>query len=331
MRLLFELSGEHETLPRSEVLACIEAEGQGYDIVEDRNRVLVLDTEVDPQRVGERVSLAHNVNEHIASGTISELEEAARDAISLEGSVAIRLKDLRPRPEREDASEALERLGAILTKQRSVDLKNPDNEIRLILGESNHLALKRAKIDRPSFQQRKVDNRPFFSPISLHPKYARALINLARASRGVGFLDPFCGTGGILIEAGMIGAKLVGSDIKEEMINGCRENLQKYDLNSTLFKSDVGEIKNHIEAVPSIATDPPYGRSSSTMREDPASLYERSFSVFNEILQEKGYLAIVLPREEFIEIGKRYMRLEEVHKQRVHKSLDRFYCVFRNH
>jgi tRNA (guanine10-N2)-dimethyltransferase len=330
MRLLFELSGEHETLPRSEVLASIEVEGHDYEVLEEEGRVLVLETDASPERLGQRVALAHTICEHISSGTILELEEDARD-LDFDGTIAIRMKDLRPKPARTDGTKVLERIGGILTEKHDVDLENPDNEIRLIQGDRNYLGLKRASIDRPSFQRRKVDNRPFFSPVSLHPKYARALVNLARASEGETFLDPFCGTGGILIEAAFVGAKLIGGDIKEEMIEGCRENLKKYDIKSSLYQSDVGDIHEHLERAHSIATDPPYGRSSTTMKEDPRLLYERSFRTFGEMLADGGFLAIVLPSEGFIEVGEDFLHLEEVHKQKVHGSLDRFYCVFKHH
>jgi tRNA (guanine10-N2)-dimethyltransferase len=330
MRLLFELSGEHGTLPRAEVLACIEAEGCVYKILEEEDRILVLETDASPERLGQRVALAHGICEQVSSGTMSELDEGGRN-LDIKGTVAIRMKDMRPKKERVGADEALERIGKVLTKDRDVDLDDPENEIRLILGVKNYLGLQKARIDRSSFEQRKVDNRPFFSPVSLHPKYARALVNLARASKGETLLDPFCGTGGILIEAGLIGAKLVGSDVKEEMIEGCRRNLQKYDVRSSLYQSDVGKIGEHVEKVSSIATDPPYGRSSTTMKEDPSSLYERSFSSFREMLRDGAFLAIALPNEESIDLGKEFLHLEEVHKQKVHGSLDRFYCVFKNH
>lgn len=331
MRLLFELSGEHETLPRAEVLACIEAEGCDFQILEEEDRVLVLETEAVPERLGERIGLAHYVDEHLVSGDMSELEEAARSLRSLKGSIALRRKDLRPRPERDGGQEALERIGGVLSKTYRVDLERPDNEIRLILGKKNHLALKRVAIDRSSFDGRKVDKRPFFSPISLHPRFARALVNLARASEGATFLDPFCGTGGILIEAGMIGAKLVGGDIKKDMIEGCRENLLNYHLSSVLFQSDVGEIGDKVDEVSSIATDPPYGRSSTTMREEPDSLYVRAFESLSGVLQSGGYLAIVLPNRESVDLGKEFFHLEETFEQKVHRSLNRYYCIFKNY
>ncbi len=331
MRLLFELSGEHKTLPRSEILACIEAEGYDHDVIEEDFRVLVLETDVGLQRLRERIALAHNVGEHLASGTASELEDSARALDVPSGTIAIRMKDHRPKPEREGNEKLLKRIGGILTQGRKVDLEAPENEIRVIRGNRYHMSLNKVVIDRSSFQQRKVDNRPFFSPISLHPKFARAMVNLSRAESGKSFLDPFCGTGGILIEAGMIGAKVIGGDIKGEMIEGCGESLLNYGIGSRLIRSDVGDIGEHVDKVHSIATDPPYGRSSTTMKEDPGSLYKRSFKALADILDEEGYLAIVLPKEEFAETGSQYLELTEVHKQRVHKSLDRYYCVFRNH
>mgnify|MGYP002171746373 CR=1 FL=1 len=38
-------------------------------------------------------------------------------------------------------------------------------------------------------------------------------------------MDPFCGTGGILIEAGLIGCKVAGSDVNWKMKNGSAINL----------------------------------------------------------------------------------------------------------
>ncbi|UCD92903.1 MAG: methyltransferase domain-containing protein [Methanobacteriota archaeon] len=318
-------------MPRAEVLACIEAEGNSCEVLEEENRILILETNADPDRLGERLALTRYVDEYLASGSLSELEDATENLPSMSGSVALRRRDLRPKPEKSSMEDGVDKISGILTKNNPVDLDNPDNEIRLISGKNNYLALRKAAIDGSSYGKRKVDRRPFFSPISLHPKYARALVNLARTSRGKTFLDPFCGTGGILIEAGLIGAKLLGSDIKEDMIEGCRENLMNYNLDSVLFQSDVGEIQENVESVSSIVTDPPYGRSSTTMREELGSLYRRSFESFSDVLEKGGYLAMVLPGKNYIEMGEEYLGLEEVHEQRVHKSLTRFHCVFRNY
>ena len=44
-------------------------------------------------------------------------------------------------------------------------------------------------------------------------------------------LDPFCGSGNILIEAAVLGCKIIGSDISEKAVNNTRANLNWLDQN----------------------------------------------------------------------------------------------------
>ena len=53
----------------------------------------------------------------------------------------------------------------------------------------------------------------------------RALVNMSGAIPGEWILDPFCGTGGTLIEASLIGCRAAGTDADPEMIAGSRINL----------------------------------------------------------------------------------------------------------
>ena len=89
---------------------------------------------------------------------------------------------------------------------------------------------------------------------------------------------------------------------------------------------EIGNLVSHVDA---IATDPPYGKSATTNREDVKSLYERAFQSFSDVLKKGGYLSIVLPDSELIEMGKGYFELKECHPHRVHRSLTRNFCVFR--
>lgn len=63
----------------------------------------------------------------------------------------------------------------------------------------------------------------------LPPKLAQIIINLATADRiplhGSVILDPFCGTGVVLIEATMMGFDIYGSDIDSRMIEYTDQNL----------------------------------------------------------------------------------------------------------
>ena len=51
------------------------------------------------------------------------------------------------------------------------------------------------------------------------------MVNLAHVHNNDTVLDPFCGTGGILIEAGILNTKLIGSDIEKHMYEGSKLNL----------------------------------------------------------------------------------------------------------
>ncbi len=94
------------------------------------------------------------------------------------------------------------------------------------------------------------------------------------------------------------------------------------------FCSDIREVANVVGEVDAIATDPPYGRSATTNREEVSSLYSRAFETFEKILRPGGYLSILLPDKESIKIGETYLSLKESYAMRVHKSLTRNFCVY---
>ena len=70
-------------------------------------------------------------------------------------------------------------------------------------------------------------DRPFFQPVSLEPRLARLMISLGhRRFRTYDGDDPFCGTGGIAIEAMLAGLNVLASDLDPKMVKGTEENLQ---------------------------------------------------------------------------------------------------------
>lgn len=60
----------------------------------------------------------------------------------------------------------------------------------------------------------------------LPPKLAQMMINLAQPPKGATILDPFCGTGVVLMEAVLHGYAVEGSDLSQKMIDYSRANLQ---------------------------------------------------------------------------------------------------------
>jgi len=218
MKLLFELSKEHTTLSKDEVISCLNAEEIIYTIIDVNENVLVIESDVNRymiKKMAKRLSFTFYIDEFLfsCSNSLSEIQKyASKHMINREGTIAIRDKN---RSANADSQQIVKTLAEIYTKERAVDLTDPDIEVRVVITDSNvYVGLKIADIERTLFEKRKVQYRPFFSPISLHPKLARALVNLSAIKKGETILDPFCGTGGILIEAGLIGARVIGSDIE---------------------------------------------------------------------------------------------------------------------
>lgn len=317
--IILELSGEHPTLPKAEAVACLESGFNRFKIIDEAERVLVADVKGNVSKLS-RLSLSHYVDEFLFSCMTEELFDYAK-TINVDGTFMVKVKHVGGKK----IVNAEKKVGGLI--KGKVDLKNPENEIRIIVSDRCFAGRKILQIDRKQFDKRKPQFRPFFSPISLHPRLARALVNLSRIKNNQVLFDPFCGTGGILIEAGLVGAKTIGSDIDEKMVKGCKKNLEYFGIkNYALFQSDVGDVNIKCDA---IVTDPPYGRSASTKKENIEKLYERAFDVFRKILKKEGYLVIALPDKKFMELGKKYLNLLESHPVRVHRSLTRYFCVYR--
>jgi tRNA (guanine10-N2)-dimethyltransferase len=156
------------------------------------------------------------------------------------------------------------------------------------------------------------------------------MVNLARTSREGTFLDPFAGVGGILLEAGLIGAKVIGIDIDREMIEGARKNLEASGI--TDFQLMVGDARKlPALEVDAVATDPPFGRQASTAGAELSELYGQALPSIAGVLKRRGYACIASPAELELEgiATDAGLRMTERHEQRVHRSLTRHVYVFR--
>lgn len=325
MKLLLELSLECESLARSEAAAACEALGRISKVLDQGPGVIVLDTEADPVKLAARLGLCHVVSESMFSCSPDELESRAAE-LDVEGP--IRIRSTKVGEQQVDLSKTSRSVGAIVGKSRGVDLHHPKTDLRVVFSSKVHVGRAIASIDRTAFEKRKNRYMPYFYPASLHPKFARALINLTRVREGDKVLDPFCGTGAILAEAALVGLKPIGTDISEKMIEGARENLSHLHLDTDLRRCDVGEIGGVVGHVSGIATDPPYGKSTSTQGEGIPELYERAFVSFSRVLNKGALVAIVVPKTSLLEKADQFKTVEE-HKLWVHRSLTRHFCLLR--
>jgi tRNA (guanine10-N2)-dimethyltransferase len=325
---LFELSGEHPTLPSAEALACIEAEcqhhtklgsGPGYDIFNFNSENLL--------GIAHRIALTHKIGRYLGACDLPDMERFLNELELPEGSVSVRAKRIEKNQWDIDILGLVKKCGSILTRGRVVDLERPDVPVRILVSDRLHFYIDDFQINRKQFDVRKAGERPFFSPVSLHPRYARTLVNLTRVRRGQTLLDPFCGTGGILIEASMIGARVLGSDIAEDMASGCIANLNHFHAPfERIDVSDIGDIASVFGKVDAVATDPPYGRSASLWKEGKSSLYGRAMDAFVDTVRTGGRVGVVFPGP--LDHARDELELTESHVQRVHRSLSRHYFIF---
>lgn len=311
-------------MPISEAKRCIETETDSHEIVSSGPGYIIASfDEKYLNSISDRISLTHRIGKYIGDYNLGDISNL-KNIILPEGTFAIRIRRFEGMRKDIDSQKIVHDVGSIISKYNDVDLRDPDIIIRVQICDRIHIYIEQAIINTSILEERKVDRRPFFSPISIHPKFARALINLTGVKRGETILDPFCGTGGIAIEAAKMGMNVVVSDFDEDMVIGCQENMDFYGLNLKDFDTvDVGEIKNRFDNINAVCTDPPYGRSTKTGGECIKDIYKRAENAISEVLTDNGRAGIILPYK----IIPRYMTLDNIYIQRVHRSLYRCYHI----
>ena len=312
-------------MPAAEAAKCIEAESGGSVLSKGPGYITASFHEQHLDAIADRIALTHSIGRYIGAYDPSDIESIS-NVILPEGTFAIRAKRFEGMMKDVDSQKLINNIGKILSKNNDVDLKEPDIVVKMQMCDKVHLFVEERTINRNIFEKRKVSERPFFSPISLHPKYARTLINLTGVKKGDTVLDPFCGTGGIIIEAAEMGMKVIASDFDEEMVLGCRENMDHYNLELSDYEVlDIDNICDRFNDIDAVVTDPPYGRSTKTGGEDAIKIHSRAITAIPKVLGSDGRAGLILPYETTSDL----MNLEGVYKQHVHGSLSRFYHVFR--
>ena len=335
MQILFELAKEFQELPQHEAQATLTAENVRYSIIASNRDVMVVDADVKDGalgRIADRLALSYFMDDFLFScePILNELcQKIEATELPAGGSIAIHAKK---RSLKYKTQPIVHALADRYAQNRQVDLDHPDIDIRvLITDDAWYVGRKLAVIPRSIYEGRRAHHRPFFSPISLHPKLARAFVNLSGIKKDGVLLDPFCGTGGFLIEAGFVGARVIGNDIEEKMITGCANTLRHFGINKfQLITGDVERLERVLSPVDAIVTDMPYGKSTTTCGEPIERLYTRAFSTFESLLKNDGGLIVgsALPAIEVI--AREFFTVNAVYPIRVHRSLTRYFiCCHR--
>ncbi|MDF0592593.1 THUMP domain-containing protein [Methanotrichaceae archaeon M04Ac] len=329
-RYAFELSGEHPTIPKSEALSLLEVTSAGYGIVSESARCLVVEArDLDLSRLGVRMAMVHRIIE-VAAEAEPTAEGVARAAAELDlpdRSYRVRAKRLGEVPLGSDEVERM--VGSVLWKRGyKADLADPQIEIRAIVTEDRVLLGREvARTDRAGFRARRPHLKPFFYPGTMLPKLARALVNLSCAREGERLFDPFAGTGGFLVEAGLMGVRGVGLDVQGRIVRGAQSNLAGLDC--TLIVGDAMTLPLKDRSVEAAVSDAPYGRSALIQAGSRDELLAGSLAELRRVLIPGRRMVFVDDRpvgELIEEVG---FVVLEVHRERVHRSLTRQIYVCR--
>ncbi|KCZ73311.1 putative DNA modification methylase [Candidatus Methanoperedens nitroreducens] len=329
MLLAFELSGEHDTIPAAEALACLESINADFKVYLRLDGCLVVDLKNDIKRIAQvlskRLSMTRNIIVVLGIGGAGEediLDTVSKADIEPEGTYSIRVRRIKEYSHVN--TELMERrIGEIFYRRGAhADLRNPQIQLRVLLTEDKSIfGYIAGSVDRGAFEARKPHYRPFFYPGVLMPRLARALVNISKPEEYM--LDPFCGTGGILIEAGLIGIKVIGGDIQRKLLLGAKMNLDFYKINYSLMYQDACRMSLCDESVDAVVTDPPYGRSAAIIAESLEHLLTCSLKEIHRVLKN-GKRAVFVSERKIEDLAHEAgFKVVEIHIQRVHKSLTR--------
>ncbi|MBP9820085.1 hypothetical protein KBC79_05120 [Candidatus Woesebacteria bacterium] len=144
----------------------------------------------------------------------------------------------------------------------------------------------------------------------LPPKLARMMINLALGTTNptaTTVYDPFCGSGTVLMEAGVLGCHLIGTDSDPVAIDGTARNLQwlktQYGIEDeyVLRNVDVSKAQLPPDSVTHLVTEPFLGKPTPKLHQLPGifkgleKLYRGAFKQWTRFLQDNAKIVIVMP------------------------------------
>lgn len=311
MKVVCLLSGEHPELPVAELRCAVHVQ-------KTLPRVAIGESP-DPSLLS-RLALTHRVYEYIAEspatdGAVDAMVSGA--SLAPAGTFAIRVKKVEGAALGTPVPALERRLGGLISGR--VSLSAPDVTYGLVCSRDRcFLGRLLCEPDRRSIDARRPISRPFFHPGVMMPRMARALVNLSGVEPGEVLVDPFAGTGGILIESALLGVRSIGLDADPLMLQGARRNLASADV---VF-ADAAHLPLRSGSVDTVVSDLPYGQSVQIRGDSLDRLYDQSLAEVARVLRP-GRRAVIVTHRPIDTIASRHLRVLERFEQRVHRSLTR--------
>ena len=324
-RILILLSRESTTIPEAEARTLVQDLDPDAKFETPQAGVLLATTRAEPRSIEGRVAFSRRVGLLLKDGLVGEekLTELRR------GTYRVRVfgERVQEMEERAIISDVASKIGG------KVSLESPDHEVTVFMGArgTTYLALTSPGSMRQGWATRRPRSRAFFHPSAIFPKLSRALVNFSGVQEGETFLDPFCGTWSLLIEAYIVGAMPVGIDLARKMVRGARRNSLKYEQGWLgIIRADSRNLP--LREVSAIATDIPYGRASSAAGVETTEILRYLLENAPKVLPAGGKLVVMHPKSLKVSPGAYEMgnmRVEQEHDIYMHRKLTRTITVLR--
>jgi len=327
--------GHQPHISAAEIAAGFSSSKIKYDVAKEKNNLMVIsaDKPIEPEemimRLGGTVKIAETIDQ---SGNNQQDIINHLKLTQSEGKIQFALSG----PDNKKISLGVKKE---LKKQgrnvRYVEIKNTATILHNNLIEKNgdftifggDIFVTRAIQPIEDFSQRDF-GRPESDSKSgmIPPKLAKIMINLAKIKNDSAILDPFCGSGTILMEAAVAGFKnLIGSDVSSKAVQDTIKNIEWTenrfkikDLRLKIFDCDIAKLDEKIKAnsIDAIITEPYLGRPLRGNEEkyflqkqadELSNLYVQAFEIFCQTLKMDGVIIFIIPsfrhKNEWVEIN----------------------------
>lgn len=150
----------------------------------------------------------------------------------------------------------------------------------------------------------------------LPPKIARSMVNLVPLSpEGKTLIDPFCGSGRVLVEAAEVGFKIGGGDILVDQAQDTQDNLSSMNFKGQIEVLDATHLSTKFSGIDAIVTEPFLGKSK--FRPDEIryivpgleKLYLGCLKDWLKVLKSGGFVVMVFP---WFDDGKKVYKTSEI-------------------
>ncbi|MCC6023816.1 MAG: THUMP domain-containing protein [Thaumarchaeota archaeon] len=337
-KFFFLLSGEHESIPASELKSVLKLLDPGAGIQETGSgRIILAETSEEAAREAVRRTAYTKlcgrfagISETSPEAILSLISEEAVKRLIPPTASTMAVRGKRIMGASIDRLKLERMIGERILEMRpglKVDLRKPDililfisSPVETVVGSLVEIKPKRF------FHERLAGRRPFSLPSAMQPDLSRAMINLAGIGSGGLILDPFAGTGGIMIEGILLGYRVYGIELKRWIAEGALRNLKHYALGEeNIIVGDARKPMFRDKAFNAIVTDPPYGRSTTIPDKSIIALLDNFLEGCLGLLKDGGRIVMAVPAELSLEelIEKHGLRLKESHIVHVHGSLVR--------